>query len=203
MAARFLAVRHAIVIACRYFGTLPLFVTVFVITTIAWTCLSIIVPEVYSSSYFKSFFYITGLVTVINIFYHLYQTCTSTLKTTENFNLEAGVPLKVCTKCRTNIPYDAHHCKICDLCVLKHDHHCLLLNRCIAEGNVESFYSFIQSCSFGLFSLLLTSIPVLLNWNKYTGNLSAIKASLVTGTMILSISILPLLLFLIAFKKLM
>ncbi len=37
---------------------------------------------------------------------------------------------KWCEKCEQNQPPRAHHCKVCDVCVLKRDHHCFFTGKC-------------------------------------------------------------------------
>lgn len=39
--------------------------------------------------------------------------------------------MKICKKCHEIKPPRAHHCSICDTCVLKMDHHCPWINNCV------------------------------------------------------------------------
>jgi len=42
---------------------------------------------------------------------------------------------KLCEKCNAIKPPRAHHCKICDMCVLRMDHHCIWLGTCVGIKN--------------------------------------------------------------------
>lgn len=35
-------------------------------------------------------------------------------------------------------PPNAHHCRVCNVCIIKKDHHCVFLNNCVAVGNMRS-----------------------------------------------------------------
>ncbi len=47
--------------------------------------------------------------------------------------------VRYCLKCTKFKPDRAHHCKFCDVCVLKMDHHCPLLGNCIGFRNYKYF----------------------------------------------------------------
>ncbi|KAF0982052.1 hypothetical protein FDP41_011913 [Naegleria fowleri] len=49
---------------------------------------------------------------------------------------------KWCGRCQQPKPMRAHHCHICDTCVLKMDHHCPWLNNCVGLQNHKYFLSF-------------------------------------------------------------
>ena len=49
-----------------------------------------------------------------------------------------------------------NHCPYCKVCVQNFDHHCDLFGKCIAGGNVRSFYIAIICSSIYPFSLILT-----------------------------------------------
>lgn len=70
-----------------------------------------------------------------------------------------------CSKCNRHRPPRAHHCAVCDRCVLRYDHHCPWVGNCIGLYNVRYFlqyliYLSLSSLSIGLLSLfpLLHSI---------------------------------------------
>ncbi len=64
---------------------------------------------------------------------------------------------KMCRRCRTFKPQRAHHCSICQRCIIKMDHHCPWINNCVGIGNQKFFIQFV-CCVFllSIFSLVLT-----------------------------------------------
>ncbi|KAG2388121.1 hypothetical protein C9374_000971 [Naegleria lovaniensis] len=50
---------------------------------------------------------------------------------------------KWCGRCQQPKPVRAHHCHICDTCVLRMDHHCPWLNNCVGLENHKYFLSFV------------------------------------------------------------
>lgn len=51
---------------------------------------------------------------------------------------------KTCERCAgADKPPRAHHCKICNKCVLKMDHHCPWINNCVGQRNYKYFVQFL------------------------------------------------------------
>lgn len=50
-----------------------------------------------------------------------------------------------CSKCGADDKPGTFHCDICDVCIRGLDHHCALMGKCIGEGNIRYFYSFLLS----------------------------------------------------------
>ena len=44
-----------------------------------------------------------------------------------------------CDKCLYYRPKGAHHCSVCNHCVLRYDHHCYFLDNCIGKKNYKFF----------------------------------------------------------------
>ncbi|KAF9533983.1 DHHC palmitoyltransferase-domain-containing protein [Crepidotus variabilis] len=61
--------------------------------------------------------------------------------------------LTKCWKCDRVRPERAHHCRICNKCVLKYDHHCPVsgINQCVGLHNERHFVLFMAYLSFASF----------------------------------------------------
>lgn len=57
-------------------------------------------------------------------------------------DLETGLE-KMCKKCNAPKPPKAHHCSICNRCIMKMDHHCPWVNNCVGEYNQKHFLLFL------------------------------------------------------------
>jgi hypothetical protein len=51
--------------------------------------------------------------------------------------------IRYCFVCQCIKPDRAHHCSICEKCVLRYDHHCPWTNSCISYGNYKFFILFL------------------------------------------------------------
>ncbi len=71
-------------------------------------------------------------------------------------------PRRYCRKCKIFKPQRAHHCSICQRCIVKMDHHCPWINNCVGIGNHKFFLQFI-CCVFllSLFTLLVVGVSTL------------------------------------------
>ena len=73
-------------------------------------------------------------------------------------------------KTRSFKPPRAHHCSICNRCIIKMDHHCPWVNNCVGVGNHKFFILFIfytfVSC---MYSLLLVAYRYFTCMNSSSG----------------------------------
>ncbi|KAG2372796.1 hypothetical protein C9374_013160 [Naegleria lovaniensis] len=68
---------------------------------------------------------------------------------------------KWCGRCQQPKPIRAHHCHICDVCVLRMDHHCPWLNNCVGLQNHKYFVGFIGFLALAaLYNFVMISLGV-------------------------------------------
>ncbi|XP_009782344.1 putative protein S-acyltransferase 16 [Nicotiana tabacum] len=67
-----------------------------------------------------------------------------------------GGDLRYCQKCSLHKPPRAHHCRICNRCVLRMDHHCVWMNNCVGHANYKIFFIFVMYAAVAcIYSLVL------------------------------------------------
>jgi DHHC palmitoyltransferase len=76
------------------------------------------------------------------------------LQTTTTRDYHPSPTTSICNKCEITRPPRAHHCSVCQQCILQFDHHCVWLNQCIGLYNYRSFlmtvFYILTSCIYGL-----------------------------------------------------
>ncbi|KAI6652181.1 Palmitoyltransferase ZDHHC15 isoform X1 [Oopsacas minuta] len=85
--------------------------------------------------------------------------------------------IRYCSKCEIIKPDRAHHCTVCNRCILRMDHHCPWINNCCAYSNYKYFILFVNYsffiCVFIVISgapycvLIFTNDPLDSNYQKY------------------------------------
>lgn len=74
--------------------------------------------------------------------------------------------IRTCEKCNLLKPDRAHHCSVCDTCILKMDHHCPWVNNCVCFSNYKFFVLFLgYSFSTCLWSAVI-SFPYFIRFWK-------------------------------------
>ncbi|VDD77511.1 unnamed protein product [Mesocestoides corti] len=53
-----------------------------------------------------------------------------------------------CLKCESVRPPRAHHCRRCDICVLRFDHHCTYMAQCVGHANMPYFIRLLLHVAF-------------------------------------------------------
>ncbi|XP_052173991.1 probable protein S-acyltransferase 16 [Diospyros lotus] len=67
-----------------------------------------------------------------------------------------GGDLRYCQKCSHYKPPRAHHCRVCQRCVLRMDHHCIWMNNCVGHANYKVFFIFVMYAVIAcIYSLIL------------------------------------------------
>lgn len=68
-----------------------------------------------------------------------------------------------CNKCKDYKPLRAHHCSICNRCVLKMDHHCPWINNCVGHQNHRYFLLFLFYLTLGCYFIAIFGLPAIIN----------------------------------------
>ncbi|CAK94075.1 unnamed protein product (macronuclear) [Paramecium tetraurelia] len=74
--------------------------------------------------------------------------------------------LKYCDKCCLPKPQRAHHCSICNKCVLKMDHHCPWVGQCVGHQNHRYFILFLTHIAIGTFYISILNLNLVMS-NKF------------------------------------
>jgi len=69
--------------------------------------------------------------------------------------------VSICKKCIAPKPPRAHHCSICNKCILKMDHHCPWLNNCVGHYNHRYFFMYMVYMIVGCAFLMLFGFEIL------------------------------------------
>ncbi|MES1912603.1 MAG: hypothetical protein MHM6MM_004849 [Cercozoa sp. M6MM] len=69
-----------------------------------------------------------------------------------------------CHSCRTERPARAHHCSVCNECVLKMDHHCVWVCNCVGYHNYKYFCLFVFYTAVGAWLAVLGCVLQMLGW---------------------------------------
>jgi len=57
-------------------------------------------------------------------------------------------PGQICGTCQFLKPARSKHCRLCNVCVAKHDHHCIWVMNCLGRGNYDFFVGMVLSLGF-------------------------------------------------------
>lgn len=119
-----------------------------------------ILPYYNFYQYSASFTYITTAVG-LNILYCLVYNYTKCIVTGPGHPDSEADPK--CKKCLKSKPLRAHHCSICEKCVLKMDHHCPWINNCLGFRNHAYFLLFLLYLELGCLFFTFMALPVVYN----------------------------------------
>jgi len=142
---------------------LPFMVIVLITGPYFFVIPSIIVPMGVSFAGFVNMLFASGIVILILVsYYKSIFTPPGSVPVGWKPDVESGlesmddVPqVRFCQKCSVPKPERAHHCRVCDKCILKMDHHCPWINNCVGHKNHKFFLLFLIYASVGISYVLL------------------------------------------------
>lgn len=91
----------------------------------------------------------------------------------EAATVEEGV--KMCKKCKSPKPPRAHHCSVCNRCILKMDHHCPWVNNCIGAMNQKHFILFIGYTALHCIGTIGVLIVIMINCGASRAHTAALR----------------------------
>ena len=100
---------------------------------------------------------------------------------------------RYCKKCKLIKPPRAHHCSLCERCILKMDHHCPWVGSCVGFSNHKFFMQFLTYTTFGCMFSALTMGFYTMNLPDSMMNSEGQRlslASLLSAVLIIAIGIL-------------
>ncbi|CAH1782983.1 unnamed protein product [Owenia fusiformis] len=124
----------------HYLGPIFVLLVVVLTTTVVVIFYVCLLPHKYDLSLGWTIYHlIFGHWLLINIVFNYFMAAF-----TDPGHPPQAVPevVSICKKCIAPKPPRAHHCSICDTCVMKMDHHCPWLNNCVGHYNHRYFFMF-------------------------------------------------------------
>uniref|UniRef100_A0A1I7TCN2 Palmitoyltransferase n=1 Tax=Caenorhabditis tropicalis TaxID=1561998 RepID=A0A1I7TCN2_9PELO len=128
----------------------------FISAFLAFTSFFIIIPyeQLYKPIWFLIILGVFGLYFLFNIQYHYYKA--RTIPPVANPGEEGDV---FCEKCNYWKSDRAHHCSVCEKCVLGMDHHCIWINQCVGSHNHRHFFLFVANLTLAAGTIIIAGYP--------------------------------------------
>ncbi|CCD67187.1 Palmitoyltransferase [Caenorhabditis elegans] len=136
----------------RQIGKFLVFFVYFISTFLAFTSFFIIIPyeQLYKPAWLLLLLGTCGLYFLFNIQYHYYKA--RTIPPVANPGEEGD---SFCSKCNYWKSDNAHHCSVCEKCVLGMDHHCIWINQCVGLHNHRHFFLFIANLTLAAATIII------------------------------------------------
>uniref|UniRef100_A0A8R1DS94 Palmitoyltransferase n=1 Tax=Caenorhabditis japonica TaxID=281687 RepID=A0A8R1DS94_CAEJA len=140
----------------RNIGKFLVFFVYFISTFLAFTSFFIIIPyeQLYKPTWFLALLGVIGFYFLFMIQYHYYKA--RTIPPVQNPGEEGDA---FCEKCNYWKSDRAHHCSVCERCVLGMDHHCIWINQCVGLHNHRHFFLFIANLTLAASIIIIAGYP--------------------------------------------
>eukprot|EP00884_Botryococcus_braunii_P019559 jgi/Botrbrau1/6287/Bobra.0129s0031.2 len=97
-------------------------------------------------------------------------------------------PMRFCKRCVLPKPHFAHHCHICERCVLRMDHHCPWFGACIGFANHRAFILFLLYLTLGCIYMVWVSVRLVAGSESLGDSVMAHSIALPALTFALALS---------------
>ncbi|KAM7534208.1 hypothetical protein Aperf_G00000107614 [Anoplocephala perfoliata] len=109
------------------------------------------------------FYDLLALIATYFLFNLLYNLMSAIFKDSSITNLmlvqRLGPDWSYCIRCESVRPPRAHHCRKCDVCIIRFDHHCSILGQCIGLANMKFFMNLLAQASVSCFIGTVFNLP--------------------------------------------
>lgn len=142
----------------RYFGPIFMVLVACLTTSVVVIFYVCLLPHVFDQSLSKTMFHlIFGHWLLANIVFNYVMAAF-----TDPGHPPREIPetVSICKKCISPKPPRAHHCSICNKCVLKMDHHCPWINNCVGFFNHRYFFQFCVFMLSGTIYVCVTGLDL-------------------------------------------
>ena len=99
------------------------------------------------------------------------------------------VQWRYCFKCKLVRPPRAHHCSICNACVMRMDHHCPWVGNCVGLHNHKYFLNFLFNAMMGCLVVSITMVYSCFNegFKKFDRNMHYSATMMLATALIFSL----------------
>uniref|UniRef100_A0A914H0S6 Palmitoyltransferase n=1 Tax=Globodera rostochiensis TaxID=31243 RepID=A0A914H0S6_GLORO len=154
----------------RVIGRFLFFLLYILLLFILLVTVTIVIPyeALYKPPWALSLLILFAVYLTVNIFFHFHKAC----------GVKPGSPAKsdrhpLCYTCQNHKPLNAHHCSICNICVLNMDHHCIWINQCVGADNHRYFFQFLAFVTVGCLTFVFAAFKTFYYnyWRAFTNRM--------------------------------
>jgi palmitoyltransferase len=97
---------------------------------------------------------------------------------------------RYCFPCTSFRPPRAHHCSVCNACVLRMDHHCPWVGNCVGHKNHKLFWNFLLNSTLGCLFVSVNMIysAVYISFDKFERDTKMLITMIASSALVFSLS---------------